>query len=138
MTHFNLDTLIILTDDAYEYEDTCPGSGTPQPVFSQARTGPELAMFHKTHRGVDLYNTFSVFGWEAGAYHRIVEQGPRVEGPVAYMNVNATVLTAHKQVQRERILVEAGDTLTLRGTDYLISIDARGEARLTVVEPANA
>lgn len=53
----------------------------------------------------------------------------------AWMSANATVLTAHQQVRRERILVAEGDTLIPRGTGYTISKDRYGRITLT---PATA
>lgn len=94
-------------------------------------------MFYKNHRGTDLYNTYSVGGWEAGNYHRAVDQGPLVEGPHAWMNENATVLTAHPQERRENILVAEGDTVILRRTEYILSKDRYGYVHLTPTqEPA--
>lgn len=135
MATLNLDQLLTITHDTHTYSEGHPGAGTPQAIFSQDHfQGPELAMFDKTYRGTDLYNTYSVGGWEAGNYHRAVDMGPLVEGPHAWMNENATVLTAHKQVKRERILVADGDTVLLRGTEYTISKDNRGYVHLTPVK----
>lgn len=137
MAIFNLDELLTINDkDALTYSEGHPGAGTPQAIFGQDHyKGAELAMFYKTHRGTDLYNTYSVGGWEAGNYHRVECGGPLVEGPHAFLNENATVLTAHKQERRERILITEGDTLILRGTEYAISKDRYGYIKLT---PAQA
>ncbi|ACL41967.1 hypothetical protein Achl_4016 (plasmid) [Pseudarthrobacter chlorophenolicus A6] len=131
MAAFNLDEL--LNDrDPITYSQGHPGAGTPQALFGQDHfTGPELAMFDKTYRGTDLYTTYSVGGWEAGNFHRVICKGPLVEGPHAWMSANATVLTAHKQERREQILVAEGDTLILRGTEYAISKDRSGCIKLT-------
>ncbi|MET4144200.1 hypothetical protein [Arthrobacter sp. UYCo732] len=138
MATFNLDQLLIINDsDPITYSEGHPGAGTPQALFGQDHfTGPELAMFDKTYRGTDLYNTYSVGGWEAGNFHRVVCQGPLVEGPHAWMSANATVITAHKQERRERILVTEADTLILRGTEYTISKDRYGYIKLTPVKVA--
>jgi hypothetical protein len=136
MATFNLDQLLSITDkDPLTYTEGHPGAGAPQAIFGQDHyEGPELAMFYKNHRGTDLYNTYSVGGWEAGNFHRVVCQGPLVEGPHAWMSENATVLTAHKQARRERILVAAGDTVILRGTEYTIVKDRYGYINLTPVQ----
>lgn len=128
MKTLNLDELLVIKDsDPLTYSEGHPGAGTPQALYSQDHwAGPELAMFYKNVRGTDLYRTFSVGGWEAGSYHRVEHQGPLVEGPVAWMNENATTITAHKQERREQILVEAGDTIILRGTAFTITVDSRG------------
>ena len=107
MATFDLDQLLTINDkDTHSYSEGHPGAGTPQAIFGQDHyAGPELALFYKNHNGTDLYNTYSVGGWEAGNYHRVVDMGPLVEGPHAWMSENATILTAHKQVKRERILV---------------------------------
>ncbi|MBG0738984.1 hypothetical protein IV500_06045 [Paeniglutamicibacter antarcticus] len=47
------------------------------------------------------------------------------------MNENATVLTAHPQELRENILVAEGDTVILRGTEYVLSKDRYGYVHLT-------
>ena len=130
----NLDAVIKLNDETGTYEDDQPSSGIEQTTFSQDHfSGPQLTMFYKTYRGADLYNTYSVGGWEAGNFHRTVCDGPRVDGPHAWMNENATVLTAHKQVKREEILVEAGDHVILRGTEYEIVKTRTGHMNLTPV-----
>ncbi|MCC3292495.1 hypothetical protein [Arthrobacter sp. zg-Y1110] len=128
----NLDELLTFKDkEPFTYEDDQPNAGIPQHIFSQDHfEGAQLAMFYKNHRGTDLYNTYSVGGWEEGNYHRIVQDGPRVNGPVAWMNENAVTLTAHKQTPREEILVEDGDHVILRGTEYVITKDRRGYVRL--------
>jgi hypothetical protein len=133
MATFNLDQLFTINDKApLTYSEGHPGAGAPQAIFGQDHfNGPELAMFYKTHRGTDLYNTYSVGGWEAGNFHRTVDQGPLVEGPHAWMSENGTTITAHKQVRRERILVEAVDTIIVRGTEYTISKDRYGYIHLT-------
>jgi hypothetical protein len=137
MATFNLDELLTIDNKTpLTYTEGHPGAGAPQAMFGQDHfQGPELAMFYKTHRGTDLYKTYSVGGWEAGNYHRVVDQGPLVEGPHAWMNENATVLTAHKQERRERILVTEADTIILRGTAYTLSTDRYGYVQLT---PAQA
>jgi hypothetical protein len=66
-------------------------------------------------------------------------RGPLVDGPHAFLNENATILTANKQERRERILVTERDTVILRGTEYTISKDRYGYLHLTPVEvPATA
>jgi hypothetical protein len=135
MKTLNLDELLVIKDsDPFTYSEGHPGAGTPQALYSQDHwAGPELAMFYKTARGTDLYQTFSVGGWEAGNYHRVEHEGPLVEGPHAWMNENSVALTAHKQEPRDRIIVEDGDTLILRGTEYTIVVDSRGYIELTPV-----
>lgn len=128
----NLDELLIIQDtDPHTFEDEYPNAGIPQVTFSQDHfRGPQLAMFYKTHRGTDLYNTYSVGGWEEGNYHRLAQDGPRVNGPVGWMNENAVAVTAHKQVRREEILVEEGDRIILRGTEYQIRKTRTGHIEL--------
>lgn len=134
MQTINLDAVITFNDETTTYTDDQPNAGVPQATFAQDHfTGPQLAMFYKTHRGTDLYNTYSVGGWEAGNFHRTVCEGPRVDGPHAWMNENATVLTARKQARREEILVEAGDHVILRGTEYEIVKDRYGYVKLVPV-----
>lgn len=136
MQTINLDAVIKLNDETNTYEDAYPNAGVTQTTFAQDHfSGPQLKMFYKNHRGTDLYDTYSVGGWEAGNFHRAVCNGPRIDGPHAWMNENATVLTAHKQVKREEILVEAGDHVILRGTEYEIAKDRYGHVTLT---PATA
>lgn len=124
----NLDELLVINDaEPFTYDDGEPNSGIPQTLFSQDHfTGPQLAMYWTTHNGTDLFRTYSVGGWEEGSYHRMVQDGPRVNGPVAFMNANDVALTAHRQVEREEILVEDGDHVILRGTEYVITRDSRG------------
>lgn len=131
MQTINLDEQLKLNDDTYDYDqDGKPG----QKIFSQDHfTGPQLRMFHKTHRGVDLHHTFSVGGWEAGNFHRVVHQGDLVEGPHAWMTQNDIVLTAHRQEPRPHIDCEPGDRLILRGTTYEIVRDTRGYIELVVI-----
>ncbi|MCC3299773.1 hypothetical protein [Arthrobacter caoxuetaonis] len=128
----NLDELLVINDaDPYTYDDGEPNSGIPQALFSQDHfNGPQLKMYYTTHRGTELFRTYSVGGWEEGSYHRIVQDGPRVNGPVAWMNTNDVALTAHKQAEREGILVEDGDHIILRGTEYIINRDSRGYVSL--------
>ncbi|HEX9226160.1 MAG TPA: hypothetical protein VF885_05835 [Arthrobacter sp.] len=134
MQTINLDAVIKLNDETSTYTDDQPNSGIEQTMFAQDHfSGPQLQMFYKTHRGTDLYNTYSVGGWEAGNFHRVVCQGPRVDGPHAWMNENATVLTAHKQAKRETISVEPGDHVVLRGTEYEIVKTRTGHMSLTPV-----
>lgn len=134
MQTINLDAVIKLNDDTHTYEDGQPNSGIPQNIFAQDHFhGPELKMFYKNVRGMDLFHTYSVGGWEAGNFHRAEHEGPRIDGPVAWMNQNDTMLTAHKQVERETILVEPGDHVILRGTEYEITQDRRGYVLLTPV-----
>lgn len=128
MANFNLDELLIITDRANSSE------GQPNAEYHQDHfTGPQLTMFDKTYRGTDLYTTFTVGGWEAGNFNRTVFQGPMVDGPHAYLNANATVLTAHKQERRETILITVEDTLTIRGAEFSISRDRYGYITLTPV-----
>lgn len=134
MATLNLDELLTIADkDAYTYADAGhPAAGIPQPIFGQDHfAGPELAIFYKTHRGTDLYNTYTVCGWEAGSHHRVENGGPLVEGPQAFMSENGFAVTAHKQEKRERILVSPGDTLIIRGTEYEVSVDRQVYATLT-------
>jgi hypothetical protein len=134
MKTIDLDGVIKLNDQTNTYVDDQPNSGGEQTMFSQDHfSGPQLKMFYKNHRGTDLYNTYSVGGWEASNFHRTVCHGPRVDGPHAWMNENATVLTAHKQVKREEILVGAGDHVVLRGTEYEITKDRYGHVSLKPV-----
>lgn len=128
----NLDELLIIKDkDPYTYEDEYPNAEIPQFTFAQDHFhGPQLAMFYKTHHGTDLYNTYSVGGWEEGQYHRDAHQGPRINGPIAFMTENAVAVTAHKQVRREEILVEEGDHIILRGTEYEIRRTRTGHIKL--------
>jgi hypothetical protein len=135
MATFNLDQLLTINDsDPITYTEGHPGAGAPQALFGQDHfTGPVLAMFDKTYRGTDLYRTFHVGGWEPGNFHRVVCQGPLVEGPHAWMSENATILTAHQQERRERILVNEDDTVLLRGTEYAIRKDRYGYVKLTPV-----
>lgn len=136
MQTINLDAVIKLNDETSTYEDNQPNSGIPQTTFAQDHfEGPQLQMFYKNYRGTDLHNTYSVGGWEAGNFHRTVCEGPRVDGPQAWMNENATVLTAHKQTPRETILVEPGDHVILRGTEYEIVKSRTGHMSLV---PATA
>jgi hypothetical protein len=87
MKTINLDAVIKLNDDTHIYDDGQPNSGIPQAIFAQDHFhGPQLQMFYKNYRGTDLYNTYNVGGWEAGNSHRIVCEGPRIDGPVAWMN----------------------------------------------------
>jgi hypothetical protein len=80
MQTINLDQVLKLNDDSHTYKDS--PNGAPQALFVQDHfEGPQLEMFHSTHRGTDLYSTYSVGGWEAGNFHRQVCQGPLVEGP---------------------------------------------------------
>lgn len=128
MANFNLDELLVITDRASTSE------GQPNAEYHQDHfTGPQLTMFDKTHRGTDLYTTFTVGGWEAGNFNRKVFQGPMVDGPHAYLNANATVLTAHKQERRGTILITVEDTLTIRGAELTISRDRYGYISLTPV-----
>ncbi|QOD06130.1 hypothetical protein [Pseudarthrobacter sp. BIM B-2242] len=134
MATLNLDDLITINDkEGYTYSDEGhPAASIPQPIYSQDHfTGPELAIFYKTHRGTDLYNTYTVCGWEAGNYHRAENGGPLVEGPQAFMNENGFAVTAHKQEKRERIVVAPGDTVIIRGTEYEVSVDRQVYATLT-------
>jgi hypothetical protein len=134
MATLNLDELLTILDkDAYTYNDEGhPAAGVPQPIFSQDHfTGPELAVFYKTHRGTDLYNTYTVGGWDAGNYHRVENGGPLVEGPRAWMSENGFAVTAHKQEKRERIVVAPCDTLIIRGTEYEVSVDRGIYVKLT-------
>lgn len=134
MQTINLDAVLKLNDETYIYEDGQPNSGVPQTIFAQDHfNGPQLKMFYKTYRGTDLHNTYSVGGWEAGNFHRSEFEGPRIDGPVAWMNQDDIAITAHKQVERESILVEPGDHVLLRGTEYEITRDARGYVHLTPV-----
>ncbi|HEX9089590.1 MAG TPA: hypothetical protein VF867_19015 [Arthrobacter sp.] len=128
MANFNLDELLTINDRASSSEDL-PNAEYHQDHF----TGPQLTMFDKNYRGTDLYSTFTVGGWEAGNFHRTVFQGPMVEGPHAYLNTNATVLTAHKQERREAILITVEDTLTIRGAEFAISRSRYGHITLTPV-----
>ncbi|MGK3708919.1 hypothetical protein [Arthrobacter sp. IK3] len=131
-TPLNLDELLLIEDkEPYTYEDGEPNAGIPQAIFGQDHfQGPQLAMFYRNHRGTDLFHTYSVGGWEEGSYHRIAEGGPRVNGPVAWMNINDVALTAHKQTPREEIRVEDGDHVIIRGTEYIINRDRRGYVSL--------
>lgn len=131
MQTINLDEQLKLNDDTHDYDnDGKPG----QKIFTQDHfSGPQLRMFYKTHRGVDLHNTYSVGGWEAGNYHRVVHQGELVEGPHAWMTVNDVVLTKHHQEPRPHIDCEIGDRLILRGTTYEIARDHHSYLRLVVV-----
>lgn len=134
MATLNLDDLLTIKDPGpYTYTDEGhPAAGVPQPIFTQDHhVGPELAVFYRNHRGTDLYNTYTVGCWEAGNYHRVENGGPLVEGPHAWMGENGFAVTAHKQVQRERIVVAPGDTLILRGTEYEVSVDRQVYVTLT-------
>lgn len=133
MATFNLDQMLTIKDnEPLTYTEGHPAAGTPQAIFGQDYSeGPQLAMFCKNHRDTDLYNTYSVGGWEAENFHRVVDQGPLVEEPHAWMSENATILTAHRQVARERIIVSAGGTVVVRGTEYLVSKDRYGYMKLT-------
>ncbi|MFF1880158.1 hypothetical protein ACFVVC_01650 [Pseudarthrobacter sp. NPDC058196] len=134
MATLNLDELITINDnDEYTYNDEGhPAAGIPQPIFSQDHfTGPELAVFYSNHRGTDLYDTYTVCGWEAGSCHRAENGGPLVEGPQSFMSENGFAVTAHKQEQRERIVVAPGDTLIIRGTEYEVSVDRQVYVTLT-------
>jgi hypothetical protein len=132
MKTIDLDAVIKFNDDTYTYEDSQPNAGIPQVTFAQDHfEGPQLEMFYKNIRGLDIYHTYSLGGWEAGNFHRAEFEGPRVDGPVAWMNQNDTVITAHKQVEREKIRVVPGDHVIIRGTEYEISQDRRGYVHLT-------
>ncbi len=113
MRTINCDDQLVINANAYDDADN--------PIFIQDHfEGPQLTMFHTVHRGTELFKTYSVGGWEAGAFHRKVNEGPLVEGPHAWMSENAVALTAHKQEKRPEILVEPGDHLIIRGTEYEI------------------
>ncbi len=81
-----------------------------------------------------------VGGWGAEGEGRIVHQGPLVPGPYAYIGGRCGVIdnhggtgADHKRADGKGLLfrVKAGDTVTLHGTDYTLSVDRRGYPHLT-------
>lgn len=133
MQTLNLDDLLTVNEEKYTFEDG-PKPGVPQPIFSQDHfAGPVLAMAAGSVRGTDLFDTFSVGGWDAGVFHRVEDGGPLVEGPHAFIFKNGVALTAHVQEKREEILMEEGDTLVFRGVEYTVG---RGRYREIALIPA--
>lgn len=116
-TILNLDELLDLQNESWcDYPTFTTGS------FAKT----VLVMEDRMHRGVMLTNQYGIFGWEAGSFQRLVQDGPMVEGPYAYMTKQSVALTAHRQEPREEIMVKTGDRLIIRGTTYEI-VDQRGE-----------
>jgi hypothetical protein len=135
MQTINLDDKLVFTTEHHTYEGDHPKAGTPQVIISQDHfDGPVLSMFDKNHRGTDLFDTFSVGGWDAGNHHRVEDGGPFVEGPHAFIFKNGFALTAHVQEKREEILVEPGDTVIFRGNPYTIGRGAYGQVALIPAE----
>ena len=135
MQTINLDDKLVFTTELHIYEGDHPKAGTAQVIVSQDHfSGPVLSMFDKTYRGTDLFNTFSVGGWDADNHHRVEDGGPFVEGPHAFIFKNGFALTAHVQEKREEILVEAGDTVIFRGNPYIIGRGRYGEVDLVPAE----
>lgn len=109
----NVDELLDLKTD----NDWDTGS-----TFSSGWDTTFLSIPFLSRRGDMLTRRFWIFGWEAGSFHRIVQGGPLVEGPHAYMQEKATVLTAHQQAPVREVPVKDGDHLTIRGTEYIITV----------------
>ena len=83
-----------------------------------------------------------VGGWTAEGEGRTVCQGPMVPGPYAYVGGRCGVLAAdprmgtkgaHDRAYMAGLLFQCkdGDTLTLHGTDYTLTLDRRGYPSLT-------
>lgn len=120
VTTHNIDELMELTDDSW----------CGYPTFSSGSfTKTVLAMESRMHRGVMLVDQYGIFGWEAGSFQRVVQDGPLVEGPIAYMNKKGVALTAHRQEPVREIMVKPGDHLIIRGTTYEI-VKQRGDVVL--------
>lgn len=104
-------------DDLLTFENTTWDADT---VFSAGHWGtPLLTMPYSADRA-DLTRRYCVFGWEAGNRQRMVQDGPLVEGPVAYLQSSPVALTAHRQAPVAEIPVAVGDHLIIRGTEYVI------------------
>lgn len=87
-TALNIDELMELTDEEW-------GTG---PVFSSGSFATTvLTMEDRVHRGVMLEDQYGIFGWETGSFQRLLQDGPMVEGPQAFMNKKGVSLTVHRQ-----------------------------------------
>ena len=82
-----------------------------------------------------------VGGWGADGEGRTTMGGPKVPGPVAYISGRCGVIDNHggTKAEQERkdaenllFRVKAGDTVTLHGTVYTLTLDYRGYPSLTV------
>lgn len=106
----NLDDLLTFKDEMWDINTT----------FSAGHWGtPVLTMPYSADRP-DLTRRYSVFGWDADSRQRMVQDGPMVPGPVAYLQSKPDVLTAHRQAPVTEIPVSVGDHLIIRGTEYVI------------------
>ena len=108
-TH-NLDELLSFKDEIWDTDAT----------FSAGHWGtPVLTMPYSDDRP-DLTRRYSVFGWDVDSRQRMVQDGPKVQGPVAYLLSKPDVVTAHRQAPVTEIPVSVGDHLIIRGTEYII------------------
>lgn len=114
-TTHNLDDLLVFETTDWETGDTFSAGNWDTPI---------LTMKEGAYRGVELTRRYYVFGWEAGSRQRLVQDGPLVEGPRAFLQQKPTAVTAHRQPVVTEIPVEVGDHLIIRGIEYVIGAAA--------------
>lgn len=90
----------------------------------------KLAGFPINHRGYELFEYYSVGGWDAGAEGREEFQGPMVPGPRAYAFKQGVMIHNGPYLDEVAFYVEDGYTVKLRGVWYTVQMDKRGYIKL--------
>ena len=107
----NLDELLTFKDEVWDTDATFSAGHWDTPM---------LTMPYEGFSGAALTRRYSVFGWDADSRQRMVQDGPKVQGPVAYLQSKPDVITAHRQAPVTEIPVSVGDHLIIRCTEYVI------------------
>lgn len=101
--------------------------------FNRNHFGPfKLAANARVHRSPQfgeavIHDYYSFGGWDETGEGRIVDNGPMVPGPQAYMFELGVAITAHKQPDTIAFYIETGDKVILRGTTYIVTFNKRNK-----------
>jgi hypothetical protein len=86
----------------------------------------KLAGHPINYRGHELYEYYSICGWDAGAEGREEFQGPMVPGPRAHAFKEGVMIHNGPYLDEVAFYVEDGYTVIIRGVKYIVKMDSRG------------
>ena len=96
---------------------TVPSRTFPDEPFFSSLPNTEIRFTDDT-RAYAAYRSFRVFGWTKDHADRIVDGGPKVQGPQAFLSQNGSAITAHKQEDPIVINASIHDIFEIDGVNY--------------------